>query len=31
MMADAGQLAVRVARLLKLDEPEKISEQLDKL
>jgi phosphotransferase system enzyme I (PtsI) len=31
MMADATQLAVRVARLLKLDEPEKIAEQLDKL
>ncbi|MDP2822716.1 MAG: phosphoenolpyruvate--protein phosphotransferase [Sulfuritalea sp.] len=31
MMADATQLAVRVARLLKLDEPEKIGEQLDKL
>ena len=31
MMADAGQLTVRVARILKLDEPEKIAEQLDKL
>ena len=31
MMADATQLAVRVARLLKLDEPDKISEQLGKL
>jgi phosphotransferase system enzyme I (PtsI) len=31
MMSDATQLAVRVARLLKLDEPEKIAEQLDKL
>jgi phosphotransferase system enzyme I (PtsI) len=31
MMADAAQLASRVARLLKLDEPEKISEQLEKL
>jgi phosphotransferase system enzyme I (PtsI) len=31
MMADAAQLAGRVARLLKLDEPEKISEQLEKL
>ena len=31
MMADATQLAVRVARLLKQDEPEKIGEQLDKL
>ncbi len=31
MMADAAQLAARVARLLKLDEPEKISEQLEKL
>jgi phosphotransferase system enzyme I (PtsI) len=31
MMADAAQLAIRVAKLLKLDEPEKISEQLDKL
>ena len=31
MMADAAQLAVRVARILKLDESEKISEQLDKL
>jgi phosphotransferase system enzyme I (PtsI) len=31
MMADATQLAVRVARILKLDEPDKISEQLGKL
>ena len=31
MMADAGQLALRVARLLKCDEADKISEQLDKL
>ena len=31
MMADAAQLAVRVARILKLDEPDKISEQLDRL
>ena len=31
IMADAGQLTVRVARILKLDEPEKIAEQLDKL
>ena len=31
MMADAGQLALRVAKLLKCDEPDKISEQLDKL
>jgi phosphotransferase system enzyme I (PtsI) len=31
MMSDAAQLAVRVAKLLKLDEPDKISEQLDKL
>ncbi len=31
MMSDAGQLAVRVARLLKLDEPERIGEHLDKL
>ncbi|MDP1734953.1 MAG: phosphoenolpyruvate--protein phosphotransferase [Sulfuritalea sp.] len=31
MMADAAQLTVRVARLLKLDEPEKISEQLERL
>jgi phosphotransferase system enzyme I (PtsI) len=31
MMSDAAQLAVRVARLLKSDEPDKISEQLDKL
>ncbi|MCK9380413.1 MAG: phosphoenolpyruvate--protein phosphotransferase [Sulfuritalea sp.] len=31
MMADAAQLAVRVARILKLDESEKISEQVDKL
>ena len=31
MMADAAQLAGRVARLLKLDEPEKISDQLEKL
>ncbi len=31
MMSDAAQLAVRVARILKLDEPEKIAEQLEKL
>ena len=31
MMADAAQLAVRVAKILKLDEPEKISEQVGKL
>ncbi|MDP2824188.1 MAG: phosphoenolpyruvate--protein phosphotransferase [Sulfuritalea sp.] len=31
MMADATQLAIRVSRILKLDEPDKISEQLDKL
>ncbi len=31
MMADATQLAVRVARILKLDEAEKISELVDKL
>ena len=31
MMADAAQLALRVARILKLDEHDKISEQLDKL
>ena len=31
MMADAAQLTVRVARLLKLDEPDRIGEQLDKL
>ena len=31
MMADAAQLAVRVAKLLKSDEADKISEQLDKL
>ncbi len=31
MMSDAAQLAVRVARLLKSDEADKISEQLDKL
>ncbi|MBK9018555.1 MAG: phosphoenolpyruvate--protein phosphotransferase [Sulfuritalea sp.] len=31
MMSDATQLAVRVAKLLKSDEPEKISEQLDRL
>ena len=31
MMADAAQLAGRVSRLMKLDEPEKISEQLEKL
>ena len=31
MMSDAAQLAIRVARLLKLDEPDKIAEQLDKL
>jgi hypothetical protein len=30
-MSDAAQLAVRVAKLLKFDEPDKISEQLDKL
>ncbi|MCX7149190.1 MAG: phosphoenolpyruvate--protein phosphotransferase [Rhodocyclales bacterium] len=31
MMADATQLAVRVARILKLDEPDKIAEQVEKL
>ncbi|MDO8787338.1 MAG: phosphoenolpyruvate--protein phosphotransferase [Sulfuritalea sp.] len=31
MMADATQLAIRVARILKLDEPDKISEQVEKL
>ncbi len=31
MMADAAQLAVRVTRILRLDEPDKIREQLDKL
>jgi phosphotransferase system enzyme I (PtsI) len=31
MMADAAQLAVRVARILKLDDPDKISDQVDKL
>jgi phosphotransferase system enzyme I (PtsI) len=31
MMSDAAQLAVRVAKLLKSDEPDKIIEQLDKL
>jgi phosphoenolpyruvate-protein phosphotransferase (PTS system enzyme I) len=31
MMSDTAQLAVRVAKLLKSDEPDKISEQLDKL
>ena len=31
MMADAAQLAVRVGKLMKLDEPEKIAEQLEKL
>jgi len=31
MMADAAQLAVRVARILKLDEPDKIREQMEKL
>ena len=31
MMADAAQLAVRVARILKLDERDKIGEQVDKL
>ncbi len=31
MMADATQLAVRVARILKLDEPDRISEQMEKL
>jgi len=31
MMADASQLGARVARILKLDEADKISEQVDKL
>ena len=31
MMADTKQLTARVARILKLDEPEKISEQMEKL
>jgi phosphotransferase system enzyme I (PtsI) len=31
MMSDAAQLAQRVAKLLKLDEPERIAEQLEKL
>jgi phosphotransferase system enzyme I (PtsI) len=31
MMSDAAQLAVRVAKLLKSDEPDKIGEQLEKL
>ncbi|MCK9387466.1 MAG: phosphoenolpyruvate--protein phosphotransferase [Sulfuritalea sp.] len=31
MMADAAQLAARVAKILKLDEPSRISEQVDKL
>ncbi|MDP1984668.1 MAG: phosphoenolpyruvate--protein phosphotransferase, partial [Sulfuritalea sp.] len=31
MMSDAAQLAIRVGRLLKSDEPEKIGELLDKL
>jgi phosphotransferase system enzyme I (PtsI) len=31
MMSDAAQLAIRVARLLRLDEPDKISEMLEKL
>jgi len=31
MMADAAQLAIRVARILKLDEPDKISEQVERL
>jgi len=31
MMADATQLAVRVARIMKLDEPDKIGEQVEKL
>jgi phosphotransferase system enzyme I (PtsI) len=31
MMSDAAQLAVRVGKLLKSDEPDKIGEQLDKL
>ncbi|TND01552.1 MAG: phosphotransferase system, enzyme I, PtsI [Rhodocyclaceae bacterium] len=31
MMADASQLAVRVAKILKLDESDKIGEQVDKL
>jgi phosphotransferase system enzyme I (PtsI) len=31
MMSDAAQLTARVARILKLDEPEKIAELLDKL
>ena len=30
-MSDSAQLAVRVAKLLKSDEPDKIGEQLDKL
>jgi phosphotransferase system enzyme I (PtsI) len=31
MMADTAQLGLRVAKLLKLDEPDKIAEQLEKL
>ncbi len=31
MMADATQLAVRVAKILKLDEPDKIGDQMEKL
>ena len=31
MMADAAQLAVRVTKILKLDEPDKIGDQMDKL
>jgi phosphotransferase system enzyme I (PtsI) len=31
MMSDAAQLAVRVGKLLKSDEPDKIGEQLEKL
>ncbi|MBK7767788.1 MAG: phosphoenolpyruvate--protein phosphotransferase [Sulfuritalea sp.] len=31
MMADATQLGVRVARILKLDEPDKIGDQMEKL
>jgi phosphotransferase system enzyme I (PtsI) len=31
MMADSAQLALRVAKILKLDEPDKIAEQMEKL
>jgi phosphotransferase system enzyme I (PtsI) len=31
MMADSAQIALRVAKILKLDEPDKIAEQMEKL